>query len=135
MKPFLGNALWMLSSMSASRRFRRARRSPRRTQEEILATFLRNNAGSDYGRKYDYASITSVEEFQKRVPVVTYEELEPWIRRIIEGEQGVLTSEPVLMLEKTSGSSGPAKYIPYTCLLYTSPSPRDATLSRMPSSA
>ena len=24
---------------------------------------------------------------------------------------------------------------PYTCLLYTSPSPRDATLSRMPSSA
>ena len=27
------------------------------------------------------------------------------------------------------------KYLPYTCLLYTSPSPRDATLSRMPSSA
>ena len=27
------------------------------------------------------------------------------------------------------------KYIPYPCLLYTSPSPRDATLSRMPSSA
>ena len=25
--------------------------------------------------------------------------------------------------------------ITYTCLLYTSPSPRDATLSRMPSSA
>ena len=25
--------------------------------------------------------------------------------------------------------------LPYTCLLYTSPSPRDATLSRMPSSA
>ena len=24
---------------------------------------------------------------------------------------------------------------PFTCLLYTSPSPRDATLSRMPSSA
>ena len=26
-------------------------------------------------------------------------------------------------------------HAPYTCLLYTSPSPRDATLSRMPSSA
>ena len=25
--------------------------------------------------------------------------------------------------------------LPYACLLYTSPSPRDATLSRMPSSA
>ena len=27
------------------------------------------------------------------------------------------------------------KYLDYFCLLYTSPSPRDATLSRMPSSA
>ena len=27
------------------------------------------------------------------------------------------------------------QHIEYTCLLYTSPSPRDATLSRMPSSA
>ena len=117
MKPFLGNVLWMLASMSASQRFRRARRNPRRVQEEILATFLRGNAGSCYGQKYDYTSITSVEEFQKRVPIVTYEELEPWIHRIISGEQGVLTSEPVLMLEKTSGSSGPAKYIPYTASL------------------
>ena len=33
--------------------------------------------------------------------------------------------------------SGPAGYTAavYACLLYTSPSPRDATLSRMPSSA
>ena len=29
----------------------------------------------------------------------------------------------------------PADGSPYVCLLYTSPSPRDATLSRMPSSA
>ncbi len=117
MQPLAGNVLWMLSSISAARRFRRASRCPRRAQEKILSTFLRNNAGSAYGRKYDYASIDSVEEFQKRVPLATYEELEPWIRRIMEGEQGVLTSEPVLMLEKTSGSSGPSKYIPYTASL------------------
>ena len=117
MQPLAGNVLWMLSSLSASRRFRQARRCPRRAQEKILASFLRNNAGSAYGRKYDYASIASVEEFQKRVPLVTYEDLEPWIRRITEGEHGVLTSEPVLMLEKTSGSSGAAKYIPYTASL------------------
>ncbi len=117
MQVLAGNVLWMLSSMSASRRFRRASRSARRAQEQILASFLRNNAGSAYGLKYNYGSIASVEEFQKRVPLVTYEELEPWVRRIMAGEHGVLTSEPVLMLEKTSGSSGPAKYIPYTASL------------------
>ena len=30
---------------------------------------------------------------------------------------------------------GAEVFINYSCLLYTSPSPRDATLSRMPSSA
>ena len=118
-KPFLGNALWTLSNAAASRRFRRARRNPRQAQEQILFDFLKKNAPSKYGQKYDYASITSVDEYQKRVPIVTYEELEPWVRRIVEGEQGVLTTDPVLMLEKTSGSSGPAKYIPYTESLRT----------------
>mgnify|MGYP003310802378 CR=1 FL=1 len=37
-------------------------------------------------------------------------------------------------LEK-SGSLPLRDYVNYICLLYTSPSPRDATLSRMPSSA
>ena len=32
-------------------------------------------------------------------------------------------------------ASGVALWVSYVCLLYTSPSPRDATLSRMPSSA
>ena len=41
-------------------------------------------------------------------------EIEPWIERIGRGEPNVLTTEPVLMMEKTSGSSGAAKYIPYT---------------------
>ena len=35
---------------------------------------------------------------------------------------------------KTERSANPADSVE-TCLLYTSPSPRDATLSRMPSSA
>ena len=34
-----------------------------------------------------------------------------------------------------SSSQGSTNGMLYTCLLYTSPSPRDATLSRMPSSA
>ena len=38
-------------------------------------------------------------------------------------------------LTEQSGLEIPQSLAPYICLLYTSPSPRDATLSRMPSSA
>ena len=43
--------------------------------------------------------------------------------------------EPVVFSKKPRGSSMMAMTMGRTCLLYTSPSPRDATLSRMPSSA
>ena len=43
---------------------------------------------------------------------------------------------PILvMVTLYGGNDGLNTVIPYTCLLYTSPSPRDRTRSRMPSSA
>ena len=53
------------------------------------------------------------------------------VKAILSGEYGTRLSEDsatsVLLVGFTTN--------PWTCLLYTSPSPRDATLSRMPSSA
>jgi hypothetical protein len=109
-----GNLLWMAGSARAHRAYRRARRDPRRAQETILLDFLRRNAGSEYGRRHAYEKIRSISEFQDAVPVVSYEDLEPWVERIRNGEPNVLTVEPVVMMEKTSGSSRAAKYIPYT---------------------
>ena len=40
-----------------------------------------------------------------------------------------------LTLTEAPGGTVPVEVYPSSCLLYTSPSPRDATLSRMPSSA
>jgi len=39
------------------------------------------------------------------------------------------------LLDPKTGTVLEAQYMHICCLLYTSPSPRDATLSRMPSSA
>lgn len=110
----LANRIWKFSCRRNWRAFQRARRHPRRTQEALLLDFLQRNADSHYGRHCGYRDIKSIEQFQSRVPIVTYDQLAPWIDRIIHGEQGVLTTEPVQMFEKTSGSSDAAKYIPYT---------------------
>ena len=117
MKQRSGNLFWTASNARHALRYRGALRDPRRSQEKLLFDYLMHNADSAYGREHRFAEIRSVEEFQDRLPVVSYEELEPWIDRIRAGEKKVLTTEPVLLLEKTSGSSGATKYIPYTASL------------------
>ena len=48
---------------------------------------------------------------------------------------GIGTSSPDALGHIYSGASGVTNPHSYTCLLYTSPSPRDVEESRMPSSA
>ena len=80
-------------------------------------SLLRRNASSDYGQRYGFKGIRSAREYQNAVPVVNYEALREQIEAIKCGRQGVLTEEPVVMLEKTSGSVAASKYIPYTASL------------------
>ena len=119
MKPVatLANAAWLAASVPAWQRFRRALQHPAETQQQILRNLLRNNAGSAYGRAHRFGEIRTVAEFRERVPIVDYDDLEPWVARITRGEQGVLTRETVTRLVPTSGSTGGRKLIPFTASL------------------
>ncbi len=94
--------------------FASALADPEQAQRKLLIHLLRQNQRCAFGRQHGFASIRTVREYQDRVPVVTYDELAPWIERMKLGEHEVLSSEPVLAFEKSSGSAGAAKYIPYT---------------------
>lgn len=111
------NSLWMRQSRGESRAFHQATANIRRQQEELLQSTLCDNANSNYGREHRFATINSLDDFQKHVPICDYESLRPQIEEIANGGQGVLTSEPVLMLEPTGGSSGGTRLIPYTATL------------------
>ena len=111
------HAAWMASCWSPHHTLRRAQGNPAAAQAALLERMLRANTSSAYGRKFGFSRVRNTREFQSAVPTVGYDELRPWIERIKAGEQAVLTEEPVLMLEKTSGSSTAAKYIPYTSSL------------------
>jgi hypothetical protein len=111
------HAAWLASCWAPHHELRRAQKDPAETQAALLGWLLRANASSAYGREYGFSRMRNAHEFQSAVPIVDYDELRPWIERIKAGEQRVLTEEPVLMLEKTSGSSTAAKYIPYTASL------------------
>ena len=111
------NAATVLAGRSSSRRFELALHEPEAAQRSILLDLLRRNQNFAYGNRYGFGTIRSMREYQERVPIVSYDDLAPWIERMKLGERGVLTSDPVLMFEKSSGSASAAKFIPYTAAL------------------
>src|SRR6266496_222002 len=110
----IANSLWVGSSLPSLAGFERALRQPALTQQKLLRALLARQADCAYGRAHDLASLRSYEEFTRRVPLINYDDLGPWIERICCGEKRVLTSEPVTHLIPTSGSTGARKLIPYT---------------------
>ena len=113
----IANLAWLAAGAPAWMRFRRAVGRPEETQRRILKRLLADNSASAFGRAHDFAGIGSHEEFRERVPLADYEDLEPWIVRIMRGEESVLTREKVTRLVPTSGSAGARKLIPFTSAL------------------
>lgn len=88
---------------------------PETVQEELLfSRILRPNAESAYGRRYTFAKLTSVRDYQNAAPIIDFSALRADIDRLANNEQGVLTREPVRRFFATSGSTSAAKLIPVT---------------------
>ena len=102
----------------ADRAFRSALARPREAQTERLRRYLGRNADTAFGRRYGFASIKSVAEYQQSVPLSTYDDLAPWIDRVAAGEPRVLTVDRVGHFALSSGSTRAAKLIPYTPTLH-----------------
>src|SRR5262245_21167395 len=94
--------------------FRNDLSHPQESQRRLLGKLIHNLSATEYGRSCRIRVDDSYDSFAAKLPLVTYDELSEWIGRQQKTEGKVLVSEPVLFYEKTSGSSGPAKFIPYT---------------------
>jgi hypothetical protein len=110
----IANSAWFAASIPEWLRFRRAASRVEATQRDMLQSYLQTNADTEFGHLHDFGSIRSWEEYADRIPLRTYDQSETWIRRIAAGEPGILTADPVTLLEPTSGSSGGEKWVPYT---------------------
>lgn len=86
----------------------------RKVNEENCRKILHDNRLTDYGKKYAFESIKSVDEFRKKVPLADYGVLSPYIDRMMNGEKDVLTSYEVFAYCYTSGTTGGTKHIPVT---------------------
>ena len=86
---------------------------PNEVQEELLMNLIRTSENTIIGQQYDYNSITSYATFAERVPVSSYEELQPLIERTRKGEQNVFWETPIKWFAKSSGTTNAkSKFIP-----------------------
>src|SRR5262245_2218115 len=89
-------------------------RHPQETQRRLLRKLIASLSATEYGRSYKVRTDDDYNSFASKLPTVAYDDLVEWIGRQQNTEGQVLVSEPVIFYEKTSGSSGAAKFIPYT---------------------
>jgi hypothetical protein len=99
---------------SKARAFEAATKDPVLTQKKVLMEYLRRNKDTEYGKRYGFAAIKSIEEYQRRVPMSSCEELRPYFERMTRGEENVLTSDKPIFFGATSGTTNKPKYIPVT---------------------
>jgi hypothetical protein len=86
---------------------------PIEVQEELLFGLLRSAENTVLGKKYEYNSIKNYETFNERIPVSTYEELEPYIEQTRQGAQNIFWNSNIKYFAKSSGTTNAkSKFIP-----------------------
>ena len=86
---------------------------PLELQYDGLTQLIEAGRDTEWGRKYGYADFRSYETFRQRVPISTYEEMVPYIERMMQGEQQVLWNSPISWFSKSSGTTNArSKFIP-----------------------
>ncbi len=86
---------------------------PEEVQEEVLQQLLDIAEDTEIGKAFDFESINSYETFRERVPIRSYEAIEPLIERNRRGEQNILWPTSIKWFAKSSGTTNAkSKFIP-----------------------
>ena len=88
---------------------------PVETQEGLLFSQLFHAEETEYGQKYGFSTISNYQDFQRKVPVVCYEDFEPYIEKARQGQKDVIWPGQIKQFAKSSGTTNAkSKYIPIT---------------------
>ena len=104
-KPFAAFAVWRIS---------RWKKHAAKAQQKIMLNLVRVASNTSFGLDHHFAEIKTHQEFKKHIPVADYEDLRPYIERVLGGEANVLWPGKPLYFAKTSGTTSGVKFIPLT---------------------
>ena len=90
-------------------------KNPMAVQTKLLMDLLQENKDTEYGKRYGFGDIKSIEEYQEKVPVTEYDHYAEYIDIMSNtGERSLISANDPVWYNKTSGTVGVPKRIPYT---------------------
>ena len=89
-------------------------KDPAEAQKKILGDLLVGYAKTDYGLAYSADTISSIEEYRAKFPIVRYAELEPWFEKVRSLSHRVFLDEEPITWVMTRGTTGNSKVMPVT---------------------
>jgi len=102
-KPF---AAWV------NRQVSRWKNNPIAAQDKVFFALLNRAKSTAFGQDHGFETIQTYQDFKNSVPIRDYEQLRPYIERVVAGEANVLWPGKPLYFAKTSGTTSGVKYIP-----------------------
>ena len=89
-------------------------KNPIATQRNVFENLIRQAKNTQFGTDHHFDQIKTFEDFSNNVPIRDYEDLKPYIEKVVKGEENILWKGKPLYFAKTSGTTSGAKYIPLT---------------------
>lgn len=104
-----------LSIKRKIRQFELATKNPQDSQQMLLMAILRKHQNTSFAKDHHFSSIRSIDEFRNNIGVAGYETIEPYMNRVLKGENSALLADRrIHMFALTSGTTNTRKYIPVT---------------------
>ncbi|MFV0554955.1 MAG: GH3 auxin-responsive promoter family protein [Mangrovibacterium sp.] len=86
---------------------------PVEVQREVLFDLINKAENTAFGQEHSFWKIQNRSDFQKLVPIRTYEDFSPYIDRLLKGEKHILWPGSVKWFAKSSGTTNDkSKFIP-----------------------
>jgi len=89
--------------------------NPIATQRDVLQDLVTHGQFAEIGRHYGFDKLFNIRDFKKTIPISEYDDIKPYVERLMQGENNLLWNTPVNWFAKSSGTtSDKSKFIPIT---------------------
>ena len=88
--------------------------NPIETQQKVFENLIKSAQNTVFGIDHGFKKIKTFQEYAQKVPIRDYEDIKPYIDKVVQGEKDILWKGKPLYFAKTSGTTSGAKYIPLT---------------------
>ncbi len=86
--------------------------NPVQFQKKVFEQLITTAKGTLFGKDHGFDTIKNYEDFKKQVPIRDYEELKPYVEKVLHGKADILWKGRPAYFAKTSGTTSGTKYIP-----------------------